>query len=116
MYGGKLQDRAEHLLDSRRILGIHLMVSLTSIHLLVGIILGLFFRVWIIVPVATAVLAESILILINWSVPIWSGLIWSFGLLAALELGYVLGSAVRLIVARSRFRWKRQREDMGGRC
>ncbi len=91
------------------------MIILLAAHLVTGMFLGFFFRVWILVPAVAATVAECILMLINWADSLWSGFIWSFGLLAALELGYLFGSAVRPIVARSWFRWKRQREDTGGR-
>ena len=66
----------------------------TSVVLLLGAALGLYFRVWVIIPATVVVILVSAILLKASPLEIWMGLVCILGLVAALQLGYLVGVAV----------------------
>ena len=77
------------------------MLGLVAIHLFVGMLLGFCFTVFILIPITAITLVEAILLQ-----PVagpWSSMIWRIVvLIVAVEVGYILGAALRGIRLRAR--------------
>ena len=65
----------------------------TGAVLLLGAVLGLYFRVWIMVPATIVVAIISIVMFTGTPLAVWMRVVCILGLITALQLGYVLGSA-----------------------
>jgi hypothetical protein len=71
------------------------MLWLVAIHLFVGALLGFCFTVFIVIPIAAVTLVEAILLL-QPAAGSWSSMAWrAVMLIVAVEVGYILGAALR---------------------
>ena len=61
--------------------------------LLLGAVLGLYFRVWIMVPATIVAAIISIVTFTGTPLAVWMRVVCILGLITALQLGYVLGAA-----------------------
>jgi hypothetical protein len=79
------------------------MLGLVAIHLLVGALLGFWFTVFIVIPIAAIALIEAILL--QPAAGSWSSMVWrAVMLIVAVEVGYILGAVLREISLRARRR------------
>ena len=65
----------------------------TSAVLLLGAALGLYFRVWIVIPATILLILASVILFAGSPLPIWIRVLCILGLIMALQLGYLAGSA-----------------------
>ena len=65
----------------------------TSVVLLLGAALGLCFRIWIMIPATILVSLVSVVLFVGSPLAIWMRIACILGLIMALQLGYLLGSA-----------------------
>jgi hypothetical protein len=70
------------------------MMELVWISALVGLALGLYLRVWIVAPAAAILATSSVVISAKSGQFYWAAPIYWLGSLTALELGYLLSSAL----------------------
>ena len=78
------------------------MLWLVAIHLFVGALLGFRFTVFIVIPIAAVTLVEAVLLL-QPAAGSWSSMAWrAVMLIVAVEVGYILGAALRGIRLRAR--------------
>ncbi len=65
----------------------------TGAALLFGAALGLYFRIWIMIPATMVVILASVAMLAGSPLAVWMQVVCILGLIMALQLGYLLGSA-----------------------
>ena len=79
----------------------------TGAALLFGAVMGLYFRVWIMIPASIVVILASVVLLAGSPLAVWMRVVCILGLITALQLGYLLGSAfgpVLMMQARRKIR------------
>jgi hypothetical protein len=70
------------------------MLWLVAIHLFVGMLLGFCFTVFILIPITAITLVEAIFL--QTAAGSWSSMVWRIVvLIVAVEVGYILGAALR---------------------
>ena len=77
------------------------MLGLVTIHLFVGMLLGFCLTVFILIPITAITLVEAILL--QPAAGSWSSMVWRIVvLIVAVEVGYILGAALRGFKLRAR--------------
>ena len=70
------------------------MMALLWISALLGLALGLYFRVWIVAPAAAVLATGVVAILAQSGQPLWAQLMYVLASLTASEWGYLVSSAL----------------------
>ena len=64
---------------------------------LLSVGLGLLFSAWILVLSAPLLLTVAVIYCVGAPDPLWASALWAVGLITVLNLGYLLGAAVRFV-------------------
>ncbi len=59
--------------------------------------LRLLFSAWILIPLAPLLLTVAVIYCVGAPDPLWASALWVVGLITVLNLGYLLGAAVRFV-------------------
>jgi hypothetical protein len=94
--------------NRRKISKACLMIALAILCALTGATLGLRFRVMVLLPIIVAILLAVAVAVLIARVGLWTAAIDAIVVTASLQLGYLGGAAIRLIIAAGRVPASRQ--------
>jgi NADH:ubiquinone oxidoreductase subunit 6 (subunit J) len=90
-------------------------IDIAAIGVVVGIVLGLRYKVLVLVPAVMFAMISAIMIGVTHADRFWSIVLMAVELIAAVQLGYLAGTVTRTAIAAIFPPWKRGRDSDHGR-